>query len=253
MSAIRGMGTMVVSMGSWIATTTMATLAQLGLNAAMYANPIGIVIAALVAVVVAIILVVKYWDVIWDSMKSFGKWMWDHNPFSWLINVVDNIFPGFKTAMEGLWKWIEGKFEALLGWFKKAFDWIKGLFGGGQDASSVADKAAVAEFSKNFQTITNIPGITTQDKNAPKNTVLDGWKPGGGKVSKGNGTSTELSSNITGGGSRPSVINITIHKMMDQIVIQTTNMKDGAKQTGEEVLRELTMYLKSVNGNVINE
>lgn len=245
-SAIKGIGSLLVSMGSWIATTTMATLAQWGLNAAMYANPIGIVIAAVVAVIAAVAALIYWWDEIWATIKGFGAWLIRNNPFQWMIDIVDFIFPGFRDAMTKLWDWIVGKFEALVGWFKKAWGWIKSLFGAGEDKTTQeASKAAVEEMAKQVKA-TNIEGITVQGT-VKNDSPLKDYKPGG----KGKGSSGgELSSNITSGGSKPTTIYLTIQKMQDKIEIHTTDLKSGAQQVANTVTDELLIALNSVDAKL---
>jgi hypothetical protein len=239
---VAAIGSAVVSMGSWIATTTAATLAQLGFNAAMYANPIGLVVLAVTAVIAAVVVLIKYWDEIWSAVKAFGIWVYEHSPFKFLIDVVENIFPGFKAAMGKLWDWIVGKFEALVDWFKKAWGWIKTLFGG-NDAKE-ATKAAVEDYAKQAAN-TTIDGITIQAK-ADTKSPLEGYDAHKKKGRDVGGK--ELASNITSGGSKPTNITMHIHKLQDQIVVHTTNLQAGAKEAGRQIVEEIMMALQSVNG-----
>ena len=241
---ITAIGTAVVSMGSWIATTTAATLAQLGLNAAMYANPIGLIVIAVVAAIAAVAALIHWWDDIWGAIKAFGAWIWEHNPFKFLIDVVEVVFPGFKHAMSALWDWIVGKFEALVGWIKKAWGWIKSLFG--SDTKDVT-KAAVQEFADNAKNI-QIEGITVQGK-ADKSSVLAGYDPHKKKDKQGH----ELASNITAGGSRPTTIHLTIQKVIGIGEVKTTNMLNTAKEAGKQVVEEVLIALQSVNGKLSTE
>lgn len=235
----------LVTMGSWIAEVTMATLAQLGLNAAMSMNPIGAIVIAVAAAVGAIIVLTKYWHQIWDAVKSFGAWVWEHNPFRFLIDVTDRIFPGFKKQMSALWDWVIGKFEALIGWFKKAWGWIKKLFSGGKDDAADASKAAVDEYRKQLDQ--PIPGITVAAA-ANNDSPVANFKRGHQRQSDSNNTGKATSSNISSGGSRPTTINITIQKLQDQIVIQTLKLQEGAKEAADKVVNELLMALNSIDG-----
>jgi TP901 family phage tail tape measure protein len=234
----------IVSMGSWIATTVMATAAQLGLNAAMYANPIGVIVLAVVAAIAAVAALIHWWDEIWGAIKAFGAWVWEHNPFKFLIDVVDTVFPGFKKALSALWDWVAAKFEALIGWIKKAWGWIKSLFG--SDTKDVT-KAAVQEFADNAKNI-QIEGITLQGK-AEKSTALKDYDPNKKKGKQG----TELASNITAGGSRPTTIHLTIQKVQGIGEVKTTNMRETAKQAGDQVVEQVLMALQSVHGKVSYE
>lgn len=97
----------VANIGKAIATTAStvatwaATAAQWALNAAMYANPIGLVILAVVALIAIVILLVKNWDKVtaffknlWEKIKDIftkawefvKKWGWLMvGPIGWLI------------------------------------------------------------------------------------------------------------------------------------------------------------------------
>jgi hypothetical protein len=57
-----------------------------------------------------------------------------------------------------------------------------------------------------------------------------------------------MATNVSGGGSKPTTINLTIHKLQDQIVVHTTNLQTGAKEAGRQIVEELLMALNSVNG-----
>src|SRR5690625_920462 len=64
-----------------------AAAAQWGLNAAMAANPVGLVVAAIAALVVGIVLA--------------------YNKFDWFKNVVDTVWAGIKFAAQATWNWIK--------------------------------------------------------------------------------------------------------------------------------------------------
>lgn len=68
-------------MAAWKVATTLATTAQTIFNAVMAANPIALVILAIVAIIAIIVLLVKNWDTVtetakkvWEAIKEFfGK------------------------------------------------------------------------------------------------------------------------------------------------------------------------------------
>ena len=253
----------ITQMGIWITTTASAAMAQWGWNAALVANPIGVIVVAIVAAVAAVWLLIKNWDTIWGAIKAFGIWVWEHSPFGWLIEVTEKIFPGFKKAMGELWEWVVGKFKDLLDWFKKAGSWIAGLFGGSKDAASDASKAAVETYVGNMKR--DLPGVIVPGVAPDPNAVIPGiTAPGdannqgvlkdfdphhkkGKKDKEGKGTSHEMASNVSSGGSRPTTINLTIHKLQDQIVVHTTNLQMGAKEAGDKIVEQILMALNSVN------
>lgn len=246
-SMIKSIGAAIVQFGTWIGTVVTATAAQMGLNVALSLNPIGLVVIAVAAAVAAIALLINYWDDIWAAIKKFTAWVWDHSPFGFLINVVEEIFPGFKAQMAALWDWVAAKFEALIGWFKKAWDWIKSLFGAGKSAGSDAGKAAVDGFNDALKN-TKIDGITVQGAAHNDSPVKDFVRKKRGK-SKDDASESgkSISKGSTSGGNRPTTITITIQKLQDQLIVNAGNLKEAAKQAGTDVVNELLMALNSVD------
>lgn len=233
----------VVAVGGYIGSIIAATAAQIGLNAAMYANPIGLIILGIAAAVAAVVGLIYYWDEIWAAIKAFTKWMWDHSPFGFLIDIIEKVFPGFKQAMEDLWGWIKKKFTDLIDWFKNTWKSIKGFFSfGGDDEAGTKEQAqamesAVTEAVQNIEVKAVVEDETVLGKTKPVATDKSGSK-----------ASKEMSSNISSGGNRPTTINLTIHKLQDQIVVHTTNLQTGARDAGRQIVEEILMALNSVNG-----
>jgi TP901 family phage tail tape measure protein len=228
----------LTSMGTWIASTITATAAQWGLNVALTANPIGIVVVAIGAAVAAIALLINYWDEIKAAIFRFAQWVWDHHPFKWLIDVTDRIFPGFKATMGQLWDWIKEKFEMLFGWIGDVWDSVKSFFGGGDDPEV---KAAIE--TKVTTTGEPIPGINTAGV-ANTDSPLAGFTPGAkNKRSLGKG-SEEAASNVSSGG-RPSNVTLTIHKLIEQFTLHTTTLEAGGRQAAEQIVE---MLLEQING-----
>jgi phage-related protein len=71
-------------MAAWKVATTIATTAQGLFNAVMAANPIGLVVLAIIALIAIIVLLVKNWDTVtevvgkvWNTIKDFAKNAWD--------------------------------------------------------------------------------------------------------------------------------------------------------------------------------
>ena len=103
--------------GTEVTATTAATAAQLGLNAAVLANPVTWIIVAIVAAIAAlvaiIIVVVKHWDKIkaaaiscWEKIKE----VWGTVSEWFSTNIVEPI----KTFFSGLWNSIKN--TAVTAW-----------------------------------------------------------------------------------------------------------------------------------------
>ncbi|SFB80178.1 phage tail tape measure protein, TP901 family, core region [Flexibacter flexilis DSM 6793] len=120
--------TALTGIGSYVASLITATAAQWGLNIAMNANPLGLVVLGIVAVVGALALLYTYWDEIWGFIKNFTVWVIKLSPFGILWQVVDYLFPSLKT-------WASDVFGGIIDWFGKLWGkivevWqnVKGLF-----------------------------------------------------------------------------------------------------------------------------
>ena len=81
-------------------------------NAVMMANPIGLIILAIIALIAIIIVVVKYWDEIVAAMKKAWEWIKD---------VFAKWWEGFKEFWSGIWDFVKEKLLAAWEWIKEMF------------------------------------------------------------------------------------------------------------------------------------
>lgn len=141
------------------------TLAQWAWNAAMAANPIGLVIAGIAALIAVGVVLYNYWD----EISAFFATMWESpgtailifttGPVGWLIAagiwVVQNwetVKQWFTTLWENphqaLMEFIDGirsKFGALIDWLGGKWEWLKGLFSSPIKASVEASASGNGE------------------------------------------------------------------------------------------------------------
>lgn len=89
----------ITAIKAWTVATEGLTVAQRILNLVMKANPIGIIITAITALVAVIVYC-------WKNVDGF-KEFW--------VNAWDKMVSGFKTAI----KWISDGFSSLIDWFKE--------------------------------------------------------------------------------------------------------------------------------------
>jgi hypothetical protein len=223
-------------------------VAQRALNLAMTANPIGIVIAAIAALVAGIIYAWNKFEWfrgavlgVWEVLKGFGTMIKDYviNRFWELINGLTGIGQTLVHFFKGEWKqaWDSGK------------DAIKNL--AGVDSKMNALKQGM-ELGKKFkegynngvdQLKAKAAGQDSGDESmlglSPFNPTSPGEEdPLGGAKPIGD---------ITSGGTRPTTINITLGKFQDQIVIHATNVKEGASEMRDIIIDELARVLNSAN------
>lgn len=138
------------------------TAVQTVLNAVMAANPIGLIIIAVVGLIGVITLLVKKWDVVkaalikgvkavWSTITGFFGGLWDGivsvasniisglaEPFSKVLDVIKGLWSGLTDFFSGLWDSLKNGVvsvaEAIGNVFTGAFDGIKNKFFGFIDA-----------------------------------------------------------------------------------------------------------------------
>lgn len=123
--------------GLQVVWTGLTTAAQWLLNIALTMNPIGLIIVAIGALVAGFVWLT-------DSMSGFGEfftsfwdsiteWFWilvDYwntymNPFNWLLELIDVIFPGTKDAIV---QWFSDMWDYVMGWATDIVDAVMGVF-----------------------------------------------------------------------------------------------------------------------------
>lgn len=141
------------------------TLAQWALNAAMTANPIGLVIAGIAALIAVGVVLYNYWD----EISAFFASMWESpgtailifltGPVGWLIAAGVWIVQNWETVkqwfitlwenpQQALMEFIDGiraKFGALIDWLGGKWEWLKGLFSSPIKASVEASASGNGE------------------------------------------------------------------------------------------------------------
>lgn len=125
--------TALTGLGSYVVGLVSATAAQMGLNIAMNANPIGAIVIGIGLAIGAIVLLVKYWDNIKNAIISFTTWVWNHSPFKFIIDLVDIIFPDFKAKVSEVFEYVKGLVLGFWNKIKEVWGNIKKFFGFGND------------------------------------------------------------------------------------------------------------------------
>lgn len=116
------------------AATGAATTAQGALNTVMAANPIGAVILAVEALVVAGILLWKNWDTV--KAKAGELWTKVKTVFGGVRDAITGAFDAAKEKVKGFFSWLDDKISSipLLGDIysggKSALSWIGGKISG---------------------------------------------------------------------------------------------------------------------------
>ena len=165
-------GTSTAAVTAEAAATTAATTAQTGLNVAMAANPIGLTVIAIAALVAGLVVAYK--------------------KFEGFRNIVDSVFSFIKSAVSGGFDFFKGYLDFVLGIYKGIFNgvakiwnntvgklsfkvpgWVPGLGGKGFEVPNIP---MLAEGG-----IVNSPTLAMIGEKGPEAVVpLDRYNGGGG-------------------------------------------------------------------------
>ena len=133
-SAAIGTFLLILNWGTIMTTAANAVkvvrTAILAMNAAMLANPVGLVVAAIVGLVATFIYLWNnvdgfrnFWIKAWDTIKTASISAW---------NGIKSVWNGAKAFFSGIWKGITSAFGNVTSWFKSKFQaaWsgIKSVF-----------------------------------------------------------------------------------------------------------------------------
>ena len=109
------------------AATKAAAAAQWLLNAALTANPIGIIILAIVALVAVVVVLWKrcawfrdFWKAVWREVVSIAKAVW-----GWIKPGIEAIWTGIKGVWNAIWRATQAVW-ARIGSF--IVDYVKGMW-----------------------------------------------------------------------------------------------------------------------------
>lgn len=142
MSLIRvGVVGAITTLGSWISTSGIATAAQWAWNAAMAANPIGLIVIAVAAAIAAVTALVVYWDDLKAKFKAAPTWL--------KIALAPLILMNLPIiALAGGIRWLIKNWNELPGYISKGVNSVTGFFVGlWEDAKSIFQRIVDFVFS----------------------------------------------------------------------------------------------------------
>lgn len=229
---VTALGTAIAVYKAVIFLIQLWKVAQIALNIAMTANPIGIVIAAIAALVAGIM-------------------------YAW------NNFEGFRRVILGLWEVFKTVFTNIGVFFKQIFSPISDALAAFKEGRYLDVAKAVGKLAYNLSPVGLITNaVQFQKEGGFTKGVSDAWEKGkelakretstdpeklGGDslasapVMSKAGEADETVKGIASGG--PRVINITIGKMVEKIEVHSANIQEGLddieKQVQEHFLRLL--------------
>ena len=229
-------GVVTIATNAW-------TSAQWLLNAALNANPIGIVITVIAALVAA---VVYCWNkfagfrafilTMWNTMKGFGNIIKEY-----VIDRLKTLLSGIGKIGEAFAKLFNGDFK---GAWSSAVDGVKDITGitSAEKALKSTKQLAggvAAEYKKNYRIQSQkqqqkdtkkeaaiaTPGTKGSSEEVVFNAASGGKSGKGGKGGKGNKTAEALAT----GGTRNTSITMNISKFFDNIYVTMADRTDTAE------------------------
>ncbi len=254
-----------VTLGILNGVIWLVEAAQWAWNIAMSLNPIGIVIAAIVALIAIVVIL---WNKfgwfrgavlgVWEVLKGLGSMIKNY-----VINRFTELLNGITGIGKALISFIKGDFEGAI---KQGAEAGKNLLGVNSGKKAFQDgKNAFNMFDKGWtegnQTTTPKTVKAVQKNNdkikstSPKSNLFDSLLGDGGKgkegkegkAGKSKNPAKEKSDGIVSGGSKQTNIVININKLQDQTVIHVSNTEKGLKNLGDKVQEELLRAVNSVN------
>lgn len=223
-----------------IAVTNAWTAVQTVLNAVLTANPIGLIIVA----VGALIAVIVYcWNkfagfrafliTMWDTMKQFGSIIKDY-----IVSRLKEMLEGLGKIAGALMKLFKGDFSGAWNTFK---DGVGNLMG--KDSATKAIKSSQeivhnikGEWQKNLKNEQAKDAESSRSSSAIKTPTSKGsgaWTAIGSgtdsKAKKGHGKGTKTGEALATGGSRPTQITISIGKLIETMKVMMMEKTDTAE------------------------
>lgn len=256
--------------------TNLWEAAQWLLNVALNANPLGVIIAlvvALVAVIAFLIIKISGWGEAWTHTVNGAKLTWElfveHIKMSF-NTVVNGLMIGINKIKEGWYKFKEaigigdsGENQKILDQIQADTDARKKSIADGlkktlelQDKVNKEFKQAAGSLSWNntsFADIANdlkvklgisVPGMpgTEGVGTTGNNNTLNG--------SGGGGAGKETANSIATGGTKTTHITINLDQLVDTININKNGFKESAENMRDIVLDEMTRVLSMAQGQI---
>lgn len=263
--------TLTIWQGLAAIATKGFTGAMRALNLTFLASPIFWITAAIIGLIAAIAYVVYKtdgWGKMWKHTVAGAKLLWQgYTDFvkayfttmiDGLIIAINKIMVAFYKAKQAVGMGDKRKNQEQIDKFNADTEQRKNNIKGAWTKVGDTAKAAAEQFKLAGQSLTwnkdrsigdMVKGIKKTiglDEKAPEGSNLDGtFTPDGGDPFAGIG---DTGKGITGGGSRPTTINITLDNLVREINISTATLKEGVNDIEEQVREAMLRVLNSANG-----
>lgn len=218
--------------------TTNAAMAIFNVIAAM--NPIGLITIAVFAAIGALYLLVTNFDVVKDYLGSLAAWMWDNHPFKWMVDLIDRVFPGFKSSLSETWEWVKSLFKKAWNWLydtliKPITDWFGGAFDGlsfNMD-TTMPDSDGSGGSGSFYESLQKTIGGSG-----------GGSSKKGGSKANGVGVNSEIKKIES---RSPKNNYITINKLVESLNLSSTTITEGTVKIKDEISKVLIQAVNETN------
>lgn len=217
--------TALVGIGSFVSSMVAATAAQLGLNVAMYANPVGLAVVGILALGTAIYALIANWDTVKVWLYNIANYAIKMNPFYWLYQGAITAFPGIGKLLDEWWVKIKSWVDTVFGYLGKLWDTIKELTGAGAD---IKLKATVQQSG-------DVYGASFGGATPPANAKLSQ-------------NTKAASDGVTGGGAKHTNITINIKNLIETLNNYISNADALGKNIEDPVLNALMRAINMAQG-----
>ena len=249
----RWAGTMIVngvaSLGLFLAQLGATTAGTWLFNAALSANPIGLVVIGVGVLIGALYGLYKVFDYFGIGIGEIYNFVKEYNPFSLLAKAIDYVFgTSLMKSINGFFSWVEEKISWL--WNK-----IKGLGEILGFTSEEIDKKQAETAGKPLYDTKELEkmlpqGVDMGKINVNKFTDIFGAGSETSKLpdfSKGKEKTQKGLSGVAGGGAKATNITINLQKLQDKIEVHSVNIKEGVKDIEKQLTEMLLRVLNSTN------
>lgn len=257
-------GLITVATGLW-------TAAQWLLNAALTANPVGLIIAgvvALIALIAFLIIKIDGWGDTWDNVIKLCTLVFDsfksNLQLKWL-QIQDFFMKGLETIEKGWYKlqslWNEdaanaglAKLESQRNERAKEIAEVKGKIDDINNQISNLDviqlKVNDTSFSDVANSLKNKLGISSPGIPGTDMTPGGGTGGSGGNGSGGSKAGKDTANSIATGGSKTTHITINLGELVGTININKNGFRESTKDMEDQVLDAMTRVLSMSQGQI---
>lgn len=242
---IEVVGTAVLAYQSVIMVTKLWTAAQVLLNAAMYANPVGLIIAAVAALIALLVVAWNRFDKFrglikgsWELWKGFALMIKDYvvDVFKALVSLAGGLGGAIAKLFSGDWSGAWDAAKQAIGEYNASSDEAKR--NAARNAQETARNAMGAYYNEVNKKHEKPAGGSTTPSSA---TMTDFYGNFSASAFGGDGDSTARG--ITGGG--PRIINIHINKLVEKLEVHAVNVDEGLKNMEDKIEEHLLRVLNS--------